>query len=143
MTHHSRILATSVSVTLALLIPATSFSGLAQQTGMPMMLNYSGVLTGSKGKLLTTITAVTFTLYAVQNGGTQLWVETKNVQPDETGRYDVTLGTTTILPANLFVIGQPLWLSIRPKGQAVRPRIMVLSVPSPVPCSPPDPGGYF
>jgi hypothetical protein len=105
-----------------------------------MVLNYSGILTGSKGKPLTAITAVTFTLYAEQNGAAQLWVETKNVQPDATGHYDVTLGTTTVLPTDLFVIGQPLWLSVRPQGQAERSRIMVVSVPCPVCCSPPDPG---
>jgi hypothetical protein len=135
MKHHPGILAV-----LILLIPATSFSGLAQQADMPMLLNYSGSLTGSKGKPLTTMTPVTFTLYAAQNGGKQLWVETKNVQPDATGHYAVTLGSSSILPASLFISGQPLWLSVRPKGQEERSRIMVVSVPCPMPCSPPDPG---
>ena len=96
-----------------------SLFGQAQQTVatstnvvVPTLVSFSGVLTGSNGRPLTSITGVTFALYAEQEGGAPLWLETQNVQPDKNGNYSVMLGSTTSqgLPASVFVSGQARWL---------------------------------
>ena len=137
MTHHSRIsVVSAVAALLLFLIAASSFLAFAQQSTtanavVPTLVNFSGVLTGSNGKPLTNITGVTFSLYAEQEGGAPLWLETQNVQPDKNGNYSVMLGSSASqgLPASLFASGQARWLGIQPQGQAQQPRIMLLSVP--------------
>jgi len=50
-------------------------------TVVPQLVNYSGVLTDINGKPLTGVVGVTFALYQDSEGGTPLWMETQNVQP--------------------------------------------------------------
>jgi len=123
-------------VMLALL--TSSFPTVAQQTNataavVPTLVQFSGVLTSSNGKPLTEITGVTFSLYAAQQGGSALWMETQNVQPDANGQYTVMLGSTTSqgLPMSLFSSGQARWLEVQAQteGQGPQPRVMLLSVP--------------
>jgi hypothetical protein len=74
---------------------------------------------------------ITFSLYAEQEGGSPLWLETQNVQTDKNGNYSVMLGFTTSqgLPSSLFVSGQARWLGVRVQGQEEQPRVLLLSVP--------------
>src|SRR5579864_2917413 len=55
----------------------------AQQTNavgaVPNLINYSGVLKDDSGKVLTSITGVTFLIYSEQQGGAPVWMETQNV----------------------------------------------------------------
>ena len=127
-----------VGMVVVLTLLCCSLFGQAQQTGaastnaaVPTLVSFSGVLTGSNGKPLTAITGVTFSLYAEQEGGAPLWLETQNVQPDRNGNYSVMLGSTTSqgLPSSLFVSGQARWLEVQAQGQEPQPRIMLLSVP--------------
>ena len=127
-----------VGMVVVLMLLCCSLFGQAQQTGaasanavVPTLVSFSGVLTGSNGKPLTTVTGVTFSLYAEQEGGAPLWLETQNVQPDKNGNYTVQLGATTSqgLPSSLFASGQARWLGVQAQGQAEQPRIMLLSVP--------------
>ncbi len=77
------------------------------------------------------VTGVTFALYADETGGAPLWLETQNVEVDNTGHYTVLLGSTKSdgLPIDLFSSGKAQWLGVQPDGQAEQPRIMLLSVP--------------
>ena len=127
-----------VGMVVVLMLLCCSLFGQAQQTGaasanavVPTLVSFSGVLTGSNGKPLTTVTGVTFSLYAEQEGGAPLWLETQNVQPDKNGNYTVQLGATTSqgLPSSLFVSGQARWLEVQAQGQDPQARIMLLSVP--------------
>ena len=133
---HSRISAISMFVTLALLIAVSSVPLCAQQATsanaiVPTLVQLSGVLTGPNGKPLTNIAGVTFSLYAEQNGGAPLWLETQNVEPNQAGQYSVMLGSASSqgLPASLFVSGQARWLEVEVQGQEPQPRVMLLSVP--------------
>lgn len=108
----------------------------AQQTStteavVPTLLSFTGVLTTTNGKPLTSITGVTFALYAEQEGGAPLWLETQSVLPDAIGHYTVQLGSAAAqgLPSALFVSGQARWLGVQPEGQVEQRRIMLLSVP--------------
>jgi len=127
-----------VGMVVVLMLLCCSLFGQAQQTVatstnavVPTLVSFSGVLTGSNGKPLTSITGVTFSLYAEQEGGAPLWLETQNVQPDKNGNYSVMLGSTTSqgLPASLFASGQARWLEVQAQGQEPQPRVMLLSVP--------------
>jgi len=122
-----------LGMVLVLVVLCCSLFGQAQQTGaastnsvVPTRVSFSGVLTGSNGKPLTGITGVTFSLYAGQEGGAPLWLETQNVEPDKNGNYTAQLGSTTSqgLPSSLFVSGQARWLGVRPQGQAEQSRVM-------------------
>jgi hypothetical protein len=119
-----------------LIIFSCSLPLAAQQTSaadavVPTLLSFSGVLTTSNGKPLTSTTGVTFALYAEQEGGAPLWLETQSVLPDAKGHYTVQLGSAAAqgLPSGLFVSGQARWLGVQPEGQVEQTRIMLLSVP--------------
>jgi hypothetical protein len=49
--------------------------------------NFSGVLTDSSGKPLTSPVIVTVSLYPEQTGEAALWIESQTVQADDTGPY--------------------------------------------------------
>jgi trimeric autotransporter adhesin len=98
---------------------------------VPQLVKFSGVLTDVNGKPLTDIVGVTFSLYQADQGGSPLWLETQNVQPDRTGHYSVMLGSTTSqgLPPDLFVSGEARWLAVQAQGQPEYPRVLLVSVP--------------
>jgi hypothetical protein len=98
---------------------------------VPTLVNYSGTVRDLNGQPLTGVVGVTFALYKESQGGSALWLEAQNVQPDKTGHYSVTLGSTTSegLPSDLFAAGEARWLGIRIEGQEEQPRVLLLSVP--------------
>src|SRR5580698_6619657 len=133
---HSRLAV--IAVNLALLLGATA-AGFAQSTAsgtnssgsVPSLINYSGVLKDTTGKPLTSISGVTFSIYQDEQGGSPLWLETQNVQPDKYGHFTVSLGASSSqgLPSDLFSSGEARWLGVQAQGQAEQPRVMLLSVP--------------
>jgi hypothetical protein len=94
-------------------------------------VKFSGTLKDINGNPLTSITGVTFALYSQQTGGAPLWLETQNVQPDKSGRYTVTLGSTKPegLETDLFVSEHAQWLGIQPQGLEEQARVLLVSVP--------------
>jgi hypothetical protein len=124
------------STTLMLLL--CNLASQAQQTLatatnaiVPPLVNFSGTLTDVNAKPLTGLVGVTFYLYQDQQGGSPLWLETQNVQPDKTGHYTVLLGSTTStgLPANLFASNEAHWLGVQVQGQEEQPRVLLVSAP--------------
>ncbi len=98
---------------------------------VPPLVNFSGILTGVDGKPLTGVVGVTFLLYKDLQGGAPLWLETQNVQTDETGHYTAMLGSTSSegLPAEIFAAGEARWLAVQVDGQPEQPRILLVSAP--------------
>jgi hypothetical protein len=98
---------------------------------IPSLINYSGVLKDSSGKPLTGITGVTFLLYKDEQGGAPLWIETQNVTPDRTGKYNVNLGATKLDSSlsDSFASSEARWLGVQISGQAEQPRVLLVSVP--------------
>jgi len=120
---------------MLVLLGSWVLAGFGQQSAstsqvVPTLVNYSGTLTDASGKPLTGTLGVTFFLYQDQQGGSPLWLETQNVQPDKNGHYTVALGSTksTGLPSNLFAAGAARWLGVQVQGQE-QPRVLLLSVP--------------
>jgi hypothetical protein len=99
--------------------------------GVPALMSFSGTLRGANGKPFTGVTGVTFLLYKDQQGGSPLWMETQNVQPDKSGHYSVLLGSATSagLPQDLFVSSEARWLGVQVVGQEEQPRVVLAAVP--------------
>src|SRR5579872_2191879 len=118
---------------LFLLLTVSSMPGIAQQSAatVPNLVRFAGTLTDLNGKPLTNLVGVTFFFYQDAKGGSPLWTETQNVQPDSQGRYAVVLGSTTGkgLPASLFASGEARWLGVQAQGYEEQPRVLLLSVP--------------
>jgi hypothetical protein len=110
---------------------AVSIAGAVPSSGVPNMINYSGMLKDASGRVLTSVTGVTFLLYQDEQGGAPLWMETQNVTPDKSGHYTVMLGATTSsgVPADLFVAGAARWLGVQVAGQAEQARVLLVAVP--------------
>jgi hypothetical protein len=127
----SSILFSPWSCSLILLMLLTLPAMGQQASIVPTLVNFKGILMDVNGKPLTGTVGVTFYLYQDSEGGTPLWMETQNVQPDKSGRYAVSLGATRSsgLPTDVFVSGEARWLGVQPEGQAEQPRVLLLSVP--------------
>ena len=100
--------------------------------GVPRLVKFSGVLKDASGNLLTNTVGITFAIYSEQTGGVPLWQETQNIQFSQ-GRYTAFIGESTSsgIPAELFVSGQPRWLGVKAllPGETEQPRVLLASVP--------------
>lgn len=129
------VLAVVCSLTLGGLAQdaATSAGSVTTSNGsaVPGLINYSSILKDDSGKVITSITGVTFLLYSSETGGAPLWMETQNVTPDKGGHYTVTLGATTAqgLPADLFSNGEARWLAVQIGSEAEQSRTLLVAVP--------------
>jgi hypothetical protein len=83
------------------------------------MVRFASIAKDLAGKPLSGATGITFLLYKDEQGGSPLWLETQNVQPDSTGHYGVMLGATKAngLPVELFSSGEAQWLGVQIAGQ--------------------------
>jgi hypothetical protein len=117
---------------LGLLLGQAVFAQTAAPT-VPRLTYFSGVVKDSSGKPQGNLVGITFSLYEDQEGGSPLWAEIQNVQPDEQGHYTVLLGTMKPagLPLDLFTTGKARWLGVRPELPDVGelPRILLVGVP--------------
>jgi Chaperone of endosialidase len=103
----------------------------AATNSVPTLVKFSGTLSDADGKPLPGTSGVTFSLYADQQGGSPLWTETQNVQPDKSGHYTVLLGSATSqgLPTSLFASSEARWVGAQVQGQPEQPRVLLVSVP--------------
>jgi hypothetical protein len=111
----------------------SSNTGQAATSLVPRLVNFSGVLNDASGKPLTGTITLTLSLYAEQEGGFPLWVETQTVQLDNQGHYSLLLGATQPdgLPLDLFTTGEAQWLGIQPQlpAAAEQPRVLLVGMP--------------
>jgi trimeric autotransporter adhesin len=116
---------------LALVTAAGQENALAAPNVVPGLINYSGVLKDATGRPLTGVTGVTFLLYAAEQGGIPLWLETQNVMPEKSGRYSVQLGATSKngIPPDLFMNGEARWLAVQIFNEPEQPRVLLVAVP--------------
>jgi len=107
------------------------------RVAVPPLIKLSGEIKAATGSPRTGVLGVTFAIYAEQEGGSPLWLETQNVQLDAEGRYAVLLGAETSegLPLEIFSTGEARWLEATVLDEtsslpaAGRPRILLVSVP--------------
>src|SRR3990170_4736915 len=111
--------------------PAEVPSALDPQVSVLRLVRFSGTVEDSLGRPRTGVVGVTFALYAEQEGGSPLWLETQNVELDQQGRYTVLLGATEAegLPLEFFSRVEARWLGVTVQGEAEQPRVLLVSVP--------------
>jgi len=123
-----------ILIALIALFFSVTFASAQQTTAVgavPNLINYSGVLKDGSGKVLTSITGVTFLIYSEQQGGAPVWMETQNVQPDARGNYTAQLGSTKPdgMPVDLFTTGEARWLALTVNGGEEQSRVLLVAVP--------------
>jgi hypothetical protein len=98
---------------------------------VPRLVKFSGAVKDAGGKPVSGMAGIAFALYQDQQGGTPLWIENQNVQPDATGHYTVWLGATKNdgVPVELFASGQARWLGVQVEGQPEQARVLLAAVP--------------
>jgi len=103
----------------------------AAESVVPRLSNYASVAKDADGRPLKGVVGATFAVYAAQEGGAALWMETQNIQADPHGNFSVVLGATKPegLPADLFANGQARWLGISFNGAPEEARVALVSVP--------------
>jgi hypothetical protein len=103
----------------------------APNMAVPRLIKFSGTLKDGKGDAKTGVEGVTFAIYADQEGGAALWMETQNVTFDGAGRYTALLGAESSagVPLELFITGQARWLGIEGADIQQAPRVLLVSVP--------------
>src|SRR3990172_8497403 len=75
--------------------PAELPSAVDPQASVLRLVRFSGTVQDALGRPRTGMVGITFALYAEQEGGSPLWLETQNVELDDQGRYTILLGSTT------------------------------------------------
>jgi len=103
----------------------------AAEPVVPRTLNYAGVARDADGRVLKGTIGATFAIYAQQEGGAPLWLETQNILASPSGSFSVLLGANAPagLPLDLFSSGQARWLGVSFNGGAEQARVALLSVP--------------
>jgi hypothetical protein len=122
-----------LAVVLVLSGISTLGYGQSAATGAPVpnLVSFAGTLKDSGGHPIQSVTGVTFSLYAQEEGGVPLWLETQSVEPDESGHYSVQLGAASAhgLPAEIFTSGEARWLAVQLAGEPEQARILLVAVP--------------
>jgi hypothetical protein len=103
----------------------------AVQENVPRLVQFGSILKDSTGKPISGVASVTFAVYAEQDGGAPLWIETQNVLADVNGHYSALLGTSTAggFPAEIFGTGESRWLGVTIARLPEMPRVLLASVP--------------
>jgi hypothetical protein len=100
---------------------------------VPRLIKFSGVAKDASGQPRSGVVGIMFSVYASQEGGTALWMETQNVELDAHGHYAVLLGSSQSagMPLDLFTTGEPRWLGAKVElpGEVEQPRVLLVSVP--------------
>ena len=131
----------SVVLACLVLVWLTTATAFGQQSALsapvtgngaiPNAISFAGVLRDSGGRILTSVTGVTFLLYKSEEGGAPLWLETQNITPDKTGHYSVQLGAASPrgLAPDLFATGEARWLAVQVGNQPEQARVLLVAVP--------------
>jgi hypothetical protein len=102
--------------------PETAEMEVSQLTSATLtgnQVDVSGRVVDSSGAPLSGVVGITFALYSEKDGGSPVWLETRNVELDEEGRYTVRI----TLPSELGSL-ESHWLGAQVQGQ-VEARIVL------------------
>ncbi len=120
-----------VGLGLSVIIPAASVSKGSEMAAKEVsritsvklagnQVDVSGRLVDSSGAPLTGVGGITFAFYPEKEGGSPVWLETRNVELDKDGRYTVRIA----LPAELGAL-ESHWLGAQVQGQAEQTRVVL------------------
>jgi hypothetical protein len=98
------------------------------------ILSFQGRLTDSSGNPITSSTGITFKLFTLGSGGTELYNSgagnSQTVIPDENGIFSVVIGKTHGLgiASSVFSENAEVWLEITAGGETMNPRQQIATV---------------
>ncbi|MBI3325056.1 MAG: hypothetical protein HYZ92_07225, partial [Candidatus Omnitrophica bacterium] len=125
-------IALAINTTLADLPFVIGHWPLATETAfaqVPWLINYQGRLTEPDGKAVSGSVTLTFRLWSVSTGGTELWKEDHSIglTESDSGVFSVVLGSSTPMVGVDF--NNALWLSVQMSGDVeMTPRQQLTSV---------------
>src|SRR5438132_1270120 len=75
-------------------------------SGVPRLVKFSGTL--PRASTSGDAVECTFSIYSSQFGDTALWGETQKIDPENSGKFSILLGSATMggLPDTIFATGQ-------------------------------------
>ena len=94
----------------------------------PPYIPVQGVLTNADGNPVDGDTGIQFAVYAVETGGTAVWIETQTVLVDG-GFFTAYLGDAEAIDLTAFRDNSDLWLGIKVGSDSEMPRVYLGSVP--------------
>ena len=110
----------------SMMIVLFSFNAYSQ---VPQFINYQGQLLTPQGQVVVGNQSITFCLYEVISGGTDIWCETHPSVNVVNGNFNVALGSITSLSSLKFDV--PYYLGITVGGDSeMSPRLALGSVPA-------------
>ncbi|NOZ09243.1 MAG: collagen-like protein [FCB group bacterium] len=108
---------------------------------VPPLLDYQGSLTDDAGDPVTGSVSITFSIYALETGGSALWSETQNPVVVSAGLFHILLGSVNPLPEGLFN-SPDRWIGINVNGDGeMTPRTRIASTPYALVAGNPGPAG--
>jgi hypothetical protein len=114
-----------VFMVISLIGLTTALSG-----GVPQLINYNGRLTMPNGQPAADGDyQMIFTIYAVPEDGTGLWYSGIQTVAVEDGIFSYQLGSTNMLPDDLFSESTSRYLGIWVEGEEILPRTQLVTVP--------------
>ena len=78
----------------------------------PNLISFQGRLTNAVETPISATVSAGFKLYNVDTGGSDLWSETKDIEPDNNGIFNTMLGSSNPIDASIFADNTSLWLGI-------------------------------
>lgn len=118
--------ATNMKKMIGLMVLAVTAAGNAF-AAIPNLINFQGRLCDADGVPVTSVKPVRFQLFNVENGGSALFTETQNIQPDLNGIYNTLIGETASIAGVNF--NQDLWIELTVDGNTLSPRYRMTSSP--------------
>jgi len=109
-------------IVLLLLMQMSAFAAI------PQTMTYQGKLVGSDGVPLTGTYDMTFRIYNVESGGSDIWNETVSNVPVDHGRFNIVLGEGTPIGTTVFN-GNDKWMGIEIESDGeMSPRMELAAV---------------
>lgn len=95
---------------------------------IPLHINYQGYITDDAGDPINDTLNMTFRIYGISAGGSELWNENHPAVLIEAGLFNELLGISNPIPDSIFELGQSRWLELQVEAQTMSPRTEITSV---------------
>ncbi|MDD3679790.1 MAG: hypothetical protein PHX72_02980, partial [Candidatus Shapirobacteria bacterium] len=95
----------------------------------PNLISFQGRLTNTVGTPIHATVSASFKIYDVDEGGSALWSETKNITTNIDGIFNTMLGSSNPVDPSVFADNVNLWLGITIEGDdEMEPRQQIATV---------------
>ncbi|MDD5481453.1 MAG: hypothetical protein PHR64_00685, partial [Candidatus Shapirobacteria bacterium] len=95
----------------------------------PNLISFQGRLTNSVGTPIHATVSASFKIYDVDEGGSSLWSETKDITTNPDGIFNTMLGSSNPIDPSIFADNVNLWLGITISGDdEMEPRQQIATV---------------